>query len=539
MAYSITPTAGRLSYGWAVWVIYSTANNVEVTLPSGCRIAGAISNVQASKSGLYCYTGTTYTPINYGFISGLTQNISGTIDGSAASVTGTRNYCGQIISSAASSGSCTFSIVPNSGYRAYGWLWGKGSKYNKYTTGFTSETTVSPYLSSIVSETYPGWAIVPIERKYYTVIYNGNGSTSGSMSSSEFFYGKNYSLKSCAFTKSATVTYNAEGGSSTRASDTVSFSFSGWATTAAGSAVYSNGQSVSNLTSTAGGTVNLYAKWSGSTVTLPSATKSGSTFLGWYTSASGGTRVGGAGDTYTVTDDVTLHAQWTTYRTVMFSPEGGTIVGDVFFKHVLDGSTYGDLPLASRPGYSFLGWYTSASGGSLVTSSTTVQASDHILYAQWQAATGSATIYFNPAGGDCSQASKSATAGAAYGELPTPTRTGYTFLGWFRSTVGSDQVTSETIATDGSVTVYAHWLGVSLTLTFDANGGTVDEASRAIVYGQQIGRMPTPVKAGFSFLGWYANGVQYTAASYPTASLTLVASWQAAQVFNLISVTVY
>lgn len=539
MAYSITPTAGRLSYGWAVWVIYSTANNVEVTLPSGCRIAGAISNVEASKNGLYCYTGTAYTPVNYGFISGLTQNISGTIDGSAASVTGTRNYCGQIISSAASSGSCTFSIVPNSGYRAYGWLWGKGSKYDNYTTGFTSETTISPYLSSIVSETYPGWAIVPIERKYYTVIYNGNGSTSGSMSSDEFFYGKSYSLTTCGFSKTATVTYNAGGGTVSRASDSVSFPFSGWSNTASGSVVYTNGQSVSNLTSTAGGTVNLYAKWGTASVTLPTATKSGSVFLGWYTAPSGGTRVGGSGDTYTVSANVTLYAQWSTYRTVIFSPEGGTITGDVFFKNVPDGSAYGDLPTATRDGYTFLGWFTSASGGTQVTAASIVQSSDHILYAQWQAETGSSILYFNPAGGTCETASKSATAGAAYGELPTPTKTGYTFLGWFRSTIGSDQVTAATIAAEGSLTVYAHWQGVTLTITFDPNEGTVDEASRSVVYGQQLCKLPVPTRTGFSFVGWYASGVKYTASDYPTTSLTLVASWTEAELIDWWSVTVY
>ena len=48
----------------------------------------------------------------------------------------------------------------------------------------------------------------------------------------------------------------------------------------------------------------------GSTVTLPAASKAYSTFSGWFTAASGGTRVGGAGDTYTVNDNVTLYAQY-------------------------------------------------------------------------------------------------------------------------------------------------------------------------------------------------------------------------------------
>ena len=48
----------------------------------------------------------------------------------------------------------------------------------------------------------------------------------------------------------------------------------------------------------------------GSQITLPSASKQYHSFSGWYTAASGGTRVGGAGDQYTVTANTTLYAQY-------------------------------------------------------------------------------------------------------------------------------------------------------------------------------------------------------------------------------------
>lgn len=50
---------------------------------------------------------------------------------------------------------------------------------------------------------------------------------------------------------------------------------------------------------------------SGTSITLPSPTRTGFTFNGWYTAASGGTRVGGAGESYTATTTLTLYAQWT------------------------------------------------------------------------------------------------------------------------------------------------------------------------------------------------------------------------------------
>ena len=48
----------------------------------------------------------------------------------------------------------------------------------------------------------------------------------------------------------------------------------------------------------------------GSQISLPSASKAYCTFSGWYTAASGGTRVGGAGDSYTVSSNTTLYAQY-------------------------------------------------------------------------------------------------------------------------------------------------------------------------------------------------------------------------------------
>ena len=64
------------------------------------------------------------------------------------------------------------------------------------------------------------------------------------------------------------------------------------------------------------------------------------------------------------------------------------------------------------------------------TSSTKVTTpSDHKLVANWTANTYSVT--FNPNGGSVSTTTKNVTYGSTYGDLPTPTRTGYTFNGWY------------------------------------------------------------------------------------------------------------
>lgn len=68
------------------------------------------------------------------------------------------------------------------------------------------------------------------------------------------------------------------------------------------------------------------------------------------------------------------------------------------------------------------------------------------------------TTTFNANGGTCSTASKSVIYGNTYGTLPTPTRTGYNFDGWYTAATGGTKVTSSTtVAATGNHTLYAHW----------------------------------------------------------------------------------
>ena len=61
-------------------------------------------------------------------------------------------------------------------------------------------------------------------------------------------------------------------------------------------------------------------------------------------------------------------------------------------------------------------------------------------------------------GGSVSPGQITVTAGAAYDGLPTATRSGYTFDGWYTSTTGGDQITStSTVSVSADQTLYAHW----------------------------------------------------------------------------------
>ena len=81
--------------------------------------------------------------------------------------------------------------------------------------------------------------------------------------------------------------------------------------------------------------------------------------------------------------------------------------------------------------------------------------SDHTLYARWAAS--SYTVTFDANGGTVATASKSVTYGVSYGELPVPTQTDYTFVGWF--TEGGVQVNEETVVNyNVSHVLHAEWV---------------------------------------------------------------------------------
>ena len=150
----------------------------------------------------------------------------------------------------------------------------------------------------------------------YTVIFHADDATDGTMANQTFNYGETKNLSANGFERSYTVSYNPAGGNCEEASANADYEFAGWATSAEGAAVYTNSQSVSNLSNVDGGEINLFATWNSVAVTLPTASKDGSLFNGWY---NGEVWVGKAGDTYVPTADTELTAHWADKLTPMFT----------------------------------------------------------------------------------------------------------------------------------------------------------------------------------------------------------------------------
>ena len=267
---------------------------------------------------------------------------------------------------------------------------------------------------------------------------------------------------------------------------------------------------------------------------LPVPTRVDHTFLGWYTDAYGGTNVTSTTTVSKLTSH-TLYAHWASHVAVTFDSNGGTPA--FYTKTVVNTFTYGDLPTPTRSDYEFDGWYTEKSGGIQITGSTIVNASSsQTLYAHWL---GIYTVTFDPNGGKTPLASKKVTHSRKYGELPTPTRSGYEFDGWYTAADGGYEKKSDTSAyLDGPQTLYAHWIR-KYTVTFHPMGGSVPEESMMVTYGKPYGTMPIPVKSESGFVGWYTapyGGIRVTSESIAEqeSNLILYAHWKPAYnvVFN-------
>lgn len=353
------------------------------------------------------------------------------------------------------------------------------------------------------------------------------------------------------------------------------YTFLGWARTRkATTPEYTDQKEVKNLVTTQGGELILYAVWRpdsfqvtlnpnggklngadqsvtatlryGETCeTLPTPTKYGYDFVGWNSQEDGkGFSVG----TNTSADKVvaygTLYAQWRAKQiTVSFDTNqgsGSSVPDSVNDITVTYGSTYANLPITGRVGYDFNGWYTEATGGTKVEKTTGVTREDHTLYAHWTAR--KYEVGFDAVGGKFSDNNNFKSIYHDYDDtykLPEePTRTGYTFLGWYTDRSGGTKVENTTQVTTAQYHVLcAHWKANKYTVTFDAQGGTFPnggsttqtmnlEYDRSYSVPQQ-----NPTKSGYVFEGWYTqktDGTQVTSLTLMSTpqNHTLYARWR-------------
>lgn len=203
--------------------------------------------------------------------------------------------------------------------------------------------------------------------------------------------------------------------------------------------------------------------------------------------------------TTTVDRTVTIQAQWReltatktvtivpTVQSVIFNGNGGT--PDTQTRTYTTGETYGTLPTVARVGYLFSGWWTAATGGTKVETNTVVSGAT-TLYARWTANT--YTVTLDRQEGNGGTASVKATYGSALPKITIPTRTGYTFGGYWTTTngLGTQYYTATGTSArnwdkTANTTLFAHWarpvLYVDASSGNDENDGLSWQTAKASI----------------------------------------------------------
>ena len=294
---------------------------------------------------------------------------------------------------------------------------------------------------------------------------------------------------------------------------------------------------------------------SGATVTVLGAgsmSRAGYTFTGWNTQAGGGGTSYSQGNTFTITQNTTLYAQWTinTY-TVTYDANGGSGAPTDPNSPYNYNSTVTVLGAGSmsRAGYTFTGWNTQAGGGgtSYSQGNTFSITANTTLYAQWTAASGySVSYHANGGSGAPTDPNNPYSSGASVTVLGagSMTRTGYSFAGWNTQAGGGGTPYSggNTFNITADTTLYAQWTINTYTVTYDNNGGTGSQTDSSSPYNYNstvtVLGVGTMAKTGYTFAGWNTaangSGTPYSAGNTFTiaANTTLYAQWKCAVTYD-------
>ena len=278
---------------------------------------------------------------------------------------------------------------------------------------------------------------------------------------------------------------------------------------------------------TQGGTA--VAGWiigSNATITLPPApTRAGFTFNGWFTTPTGGSPVGSTYGPHT--GDLEFFAQWSpVLHNVTYQEYGGTAVPDATF---VSGGTVTLPANPTRAGYTFDGWFTAQTGGTMYNPTFSPPDGNLVVHAQWTQ--NPFTVTYEEYGGTTVSDSEFVSGGTIT-LPPRPTRSGYTFDGWFTAQSGGTKYGSTSSPPDGNLVVHAQWTQISantlFTVTYQEYGGTtVPDAT--FLSGGTVTLPTAPTRAGYTFDGWFtepSDGTMFGSSfSPPDGNVEVHAQW--------------
>lgn len=267
-----------------------------------------------------------------------------------------------------------------------------------------------------------------------------------------------------------------------------------------------------------------------SQITIVAQSKTNVKFLGWYND----NKLVSAQAIYTFTMpnyDYYLEAKWN-FFTVSYNLNNG-IQND----SNPDSYTVEDKSLTlyepTKTGYKFLGWKYN---GDIITSIDSSWIDNITLDAIWEATTYSITYHLD---GGINSSSNPSSFDIEDSDitLEIPSKTGYTFDGWYSDSSFENKIEVIETGSYGDVNLYAKWELTAYSITYYYRGGRETSSSNPSTYTiESEFKLNSPTKTGYTFAGWY-NGVTLVSSIEKgmTGNLTLEAKWTANK--NNLSVT--
>jgi len=425
------------------------------TLPTPTRTGYAFQGWYTAKNGGNKVTADTYVSANTTIYARWTPNTyevkyngNGHNSGAMSNSSHTYDETSQLNNNA----------YTKTGYTFAGWNLAVDGSKTAYSDG-ASVKNLSDSKGFVVN-LYAQW--VP---NTYSIVYEGNGNSGGSMSSSMHTFDVPTALTMNLFTKTHYV-------------------FIGWNTKPDGTGIsFTDLEIVENLASDPGATVTLYAQWSINEYSVSYDANGGEgapdaqmkkqnedlvitdavpevaqqymifydaqggaplendtvdcDFQGWNTRKDGAGETYIAGDVYSNNEALTLYAQWSN-------------------------PVVGELKIPSKKGYTFNGWKgrfqdDQLGWGEWIKFSESTQITGNAsLLAEWEANT--YVVSFSANGGECPIPNKEVLYASTFGDLPTPQKTGFVFMGWYTSSVNGEQIFADTVVDNANdIVLYARW----------------------------------------------------------------------------------
>lgn len=197
--------------------------------------------------------------------------------------------------------------------------------------------------------------------------------------------------------------------------------------------------------------------------------------------------------------------------TVQFNTQGGTVQSPIT-KMLYESVSEPDTTTA-RGGWVFAGWYYDTDCTNPVEWPITMPYNGITLYANWEL--DMTTISFNTDGGS-TMASENVNVGGTYGgPTTTPTKDGYSFVGWYYDAARENPVTFPiTNIPTGGYVLYAKWTPALYGIMFNTGGGST---VNAIIdyYGTSISAPEDPTWYGYNFVGWYYDSAYTRPVTWP------------------------